>query len=55
MMDLKDGSTNAIEDIKDLTRKINELFKLNGSTEDLIELRDKISEIVMEVLLEESK
>lgn len=55
MMDLKDGSTNAIEDIKDLTRKINDMFKLNGSTEDLIELRDKIVDIVMEVLLEESK
>jgi len=55
MMDLEDGSTNAIEDIKDLTRKINELFKLNGSTEDLIELRDKIADIVMEVILEENK
>lgn len=55
MIERQDGSTNAIEDIKDLTRKINELFKLNGSTEDLIELRDKIVDIVMEVLLEENK
>lgn len=55
MIERQDGSNNAIEDIKDLTRKINELFKLNGSAEDINELRDKIVDIVMEVLLEENK
>lgn len=55
MKESRDRSNISIDDIKDLTRKINELFKLNGSTEDLIELRDKIADIVMEVLLGENK